>query len=62
MRSYRSNLFTNCDFTGGTEIGKGGPLLAATISPGGPGGTKIFVTGHVQITLKPYCCYSHGNL
>ena len=25
-----------CNFTGGTEIGKGGPLLAAKISPGGP--------------------------
>ena len=47
MRSSKSNLFTNCNFTGGTEIGKGGPLLAAKISPGGTdfgGGTKIFVT------------------
>ena len=44
MRSSRSNLFTNCNFTGGTEIGKGGPLLAAKISPGGPileGGPKF---------------------
>ena len=32
MRSSRSNLFTNCNFTGGTKIGKGGPLLAAKIS------------------------------
>ena len=36
MHSSRSNLFTHCNFTGGTEIGKGGPLLAAKISPGGP--------------------------
>ena len=35
MCSYRSNLFTNFNSTGGTEIGKGGPLLAAKISPGG---------------------------
>ena len=44
MRSSRSNLFTNRNFTGGTEIGKGGPLLAAKISPGGPileGGPKF---------------------
>ena len=44
MRSSRSNLFTNRNFTGGTEIDKGGPLLAAKISPGGPileGGPKF---------------------
>ena len=35
MRSSRSNLFTNFNSTWGTEIGKGGPLLAAKISPGG---------------------------
>ena len=36
MCSSRSNLLTNYNFTGGTEISKGGPLLAAKISPGGP--------------------------
>ena len=44
MCSSRSNLFTNCDFTGRAEIGKGGPLLAAKISSGGPileGGPKF---------------------
>ena len=36
MRSSRSNLLTNYNFTGGTEIGKRGPLLVAKIIPGGP--------------------------
>ena len=44
MRLSRTNLFTNCNFTGETEIGKGEPFLAAKISPGGPileGGPKF---------------------
>ena len=49
MRSSRSNLFTNCNFTGGTEIGKGGPLLAAKISPGGP-----ILEGGPKFSLQPY--------
>ena len=46
MRSSRSNLLTNYNFTGGTEISMGGPLLAAKISPGGPileGGPKFLL-------------------
>ena len=42
----RNSAFINAClyFVGGTEIGKGGPLLAAKISPGGPvlaGGPKF---------------------
>ena len=59
MHSSRSNLLTNFNFTRGTEIGKGGPLLAAKISPGGTiiaGGIKIFATGQYQrlmVVLEP---------
>ena len=35
MCSSRSNLLTNYNFTGGTEIGKRGPLLVAKISSEG---------------------------
>ena len=44
------NLFTNCNFRGGTEIGKGGPLLAAKISPGGP-----ILEGGPKFSLQPHC-------
>ena len=46
MHSSRSNLLTNYNFTGGTEIGKGEPLFAAKISPGRPilkGGPKFLL-------------------
>ena len=48
-------LQANFNFTGGTEIGKGGPLLAAKISPGGPileEGPKFSLQATVTLIFK----------
>ena len=49
MRSSRSNLFTNCNFPGGTTFGSQNQSGGTDFG----GGTKIFVTPPLPISVPP---------
>ena len=61
LASTASYMFAKFDLTWGTIFGKGGPLLAADIGPGGPifGGIDFGVTGLATSNL--YTEYSKNS-